>query len=33
VLARKLYQSLGYRPEVTGLDGVNGPYDVLVSDL
>jgi ribosomal protein S18 acetylase RimI-like enzyme len=33
VLARKLYLSLGYRPELVGLDGGDGPYDILVADL
>jgi len=33
VLARKLYVSLGYRAEMTGLPGDSGPYDILVGDL
>ena len=33
VLARKLYLSLGYRAELTDLDGDNGLYDILVADI
>jgi GNAT superfamily N-acetyltransferase len=33
VLARKLYLSLGYRAQLTELEGESGPYDILVTDI